>query len=155
MYPNDDAAEPGVILSLMVNIARIIIYIIVMLAYLQDFFEKGFPYNTLNFLMPAYLIVIDFLLILLCFINRRQFWNLIPIVSFLAMLIAGNTAFRFLETGNGVTFLGDFLLILAVFMFVISTIELATWAAKQADLMKSVTVNDGEPERAEYRSYSH
>ena len=153
MVSVDYHPEKSITIALSVNIARIIIYILVLLAYLQDFFEQGTPYNSLNISVPGLLAILDAGLIILCFMNRRVFWNISPLASIIAMIISANTAWRFFETGEGVTFLGDFILILAVFMFLISLFELISWVTKEKDLLRAINLEE-ESKRSEYRSYN-
>jgi hypothetical protein len=152
---NIDGEERGVIFALMVNVTRTIVYILFSLAYLQIYWEGiDISANSLDFLVPGYLAVIDICLIIVCFVNRRRFWNLVPLVSFLAMAISISSVMRLWGSGPGVTFLGDFMMILALFVLVISIAELTIWAAKEAEIMRSLDTPTEKPV-GEYRTYKY
>ncbi|MFW9919638.1 MAG: hypothetical protein ACFFED_08565 [Candidatus Thorarchaeota archaeon] len=138
MYHEYEQKERNVSFAVSVNIARIVVYTLVTLAYLQDFFNEGMPYNILNFLVPSVLAIMDFLLLILCVSNERRFWNILPTISIIAMIISFNTALTYFRTGQGVTFLGDVIYPLALFVFVISALEFINWAAEEAGIMKSM-----------------
>ena len=151
MYEFKNEMERNTAIVLIVNSTRTVVYIIVMLAYIQDFIDKGLPYNAMNFLVPAYLAILDIAVISLRFANRRRFWNVVPIVSIIAILISGNTMLGVLQHG-GVTFLQESLLYLGLLVFILSLFELIGWIKEEAELVRAAEMGH-VPSTSEFRTY--
>lgn len=152
MYEDANETQRNIAIALIVNTTRVAIYFIVTLAYIQDFFDKGVPYNAYNFLVPALLASLDVVVIILCFASRRRFWNVVPFVSIIAIVISTNTILGTIQLGGGVTFLEETMLLLGLLVLLLSTFELLGWIKEEAELMREASVKQ-EPRGPDYRSY--
>ncbi len=151
MYEFENEMERNVAIAVIVNITRTAVYFLVMLAYLQDFFEKGTPYNALNFITPAFLGMLDVTVLILCLVNRKQFWNVIPLVSIIAVLISANTMLSALQS-PGVEFLEGLMFSLGLLVLLLSLVELFGWIKEEAELMRSVKM-ERPAGTSEFRTY--